>query len=134
MQHGKASASAIDPSWAAAVGELLFLDDRDALLLTDGQERVIAVNAEWLMLCGGGAEPMVGTSFADIAGNAQASEVADLLRRARSEGRPVEALITLRHRHGFALRLTALITPIAAPDRAASAYLVRLRPASLHPR
>ncbi len=132
-RNGKAHAGAIAPRWAVAVAEVLFADNRDALLLADAAERVIAANPEWPVLCGG-AEPVIGASFAEVAGDSSACELADLLRRERCEGRPTEALVTLRHRRSFDLRLAALITPIAARDGAASAYRVRLRPPSLDSR
>ena len=119
---------------AAALLEALLADSRDALIVTDADEVVIGVNPEWPALCGDGTGEAIGKSFTEVACSCHHCEVADLLRRARSEGRPIGAVITHRHRRGFDLRLAARITPIAPDEGGAGAYLVRLRPAGAPPR
>lgn len=131
---------AADRGWATGLAESLIADSRDALLVVDAEERVVGASPEWLVLCGGRLDQVVGRPFAEVVRAARGSELADLLRRAQSERRPVEALINHRHRRGFALRLAARVTPIAngganrgttgAATGAATgrSHLVRLRP------
>lgn len=130
MQHVDPGILAADHGWAAGLAESLIADSRDALLVLDSDERVVGASPEWLVLCGGSLDQVVGRSFAEVVGAAQGSELEDLVRRAQSEQRTVEAFISYRHHRGFALQLAARVTPIGPRGATAGAHLVRLRPPS----
>jgi PAS domain S-box-containing protein len=129
---------AADRRWAAGLAESLIADSRDALLVLDTEERVVDASPEWLVLCGGHLDQVVGRPFAEVVRAARGAELADLLRRAQNERRPVEAVINHRHHRGFALELAARVIPIgtggatggATGDATGRAHLVRLRPPS----
>ena len=121
---------AADHRWVAGLAESLIADSRDALLVLDSDETVVGASPEWLVLCGGRLDQVLGRPFAEVVGAAQGSELADLLRRAQCERSTVEASISYRHPRGFALQLAARVTPIGAAGVAAGAHLVRLRPPS----
>ncbi len=117
-----------DRRWTSRLVETLISDSRDALLVLDEKEIVVDASPEWQVLCGGRRDELVGRSFAEVVDGGQGCELADLLRRAQSERRPVEGIVSQRHRHGFALTLAACVTPIAAQGATVGGYLVRLRP------
>ncbi len=128
MHDGDRVALVADRRWAARLAETLISDSRDALLVLDEKEIVVGASPEWQVLCGGRHDELVGRSFAEVVDGGQGCELADLLRRAKGERRPVECIVSQRHRHGFALTLAACVTPIAAEGATAGAFLVRLRP------
>ena len=128
MHDGDRGAIAADRRWTARLAETLISDSRDALLVLDEKEIVVDANPEWQVLCGGRRDELVGRPFAEVVDGGRGCELADLLRRAQNERRPVEGIVSQRHRHGFALTLAACVTPFAAEGVPAGAYLVRLRP------
>ncbi len=117
-----------DAVGAAEIVDVLFADARDALLLVAGDDSIARVNNEWTVLCGGDPEAMIGRRFATILGATTPSEIADLMRRARTEGREVGMRINYRHTRGVDLVLEALIAPVRTTGTEGDGYLVRLRP------
>ena len=128
VHKGDLGAIVADRRWTLRLAEILISDSRDALLVLDAKETVVGASPEWQVLCGGRRDELLGRPFAAVVDGGQGCELADLLRRAQSERRPVEGIVSQRHRHGFALTLAACVTPIAAEGGSAGGYLVRLRP------
>jgi hypothetical protein len=90
---------------------------------------VVHVNDEWILLSGREAAEFIGKPACDGPA-ARDCEALDLLRHALSDGVDRAAVVFMRHRRGFQLKLQAQITTISSDEDGASGFIVRMRPSN----
>ncbi len=119
-----------DNQWSHDLVETLIADSRDALVVVDRDQHVLAANAGWYLLSGEKPDAVLGRKFRDILKGDDPSEMAGVVDQAVSLNVPVAGPIVHRHTHGFDLKLDALVTPIYGRAGDVVVFLGRLRPAA----
>ena len=120
----------VEPSktWSWDLIATLFSDSRDALILVDRDEQVVAANEGWYLLCGADQGQLLGRNFSNIVTLAHPSEMASVVQRAVTRMEAVTESVVCRHGHGFDLKLEALVMPIRDTAGDVVGILGRLRP------
>ena len=118
-----------DNPWSHDLVETLIADSRDALVVVDRDQQVLAANAGWYLLCGEKPDVVLGRKFSDVVAGDEPSEMAGVVDQAISLMVPVAGAIVHRHTRGFDLKLDALVTPIVGSAGDVVGFLGRLRPA-----
>ncbi len=115
--------------WPWHLVETLFSDSRDALVLFDAGERVIAANEEWHIYCGHESN-VAGRPVNELTAGGAPSEFADVVRRATANCAAIEQPVTLRHLRGFDLKIDLRVAPVEDASSTVVGYVGRLRPSS----
>ena len=100
---------------------------RDALMLVDETGSVVHVNEAWLLVSGRTADEIVGKPASEGPA-ARDCEALDLLRRSLNDGKSRTAMVYMRHRRGFQLKLHARVMPVSNGTDGVSGFVISLRP------